>query len=304
MPRKSTSSTTIETEVQAETATPIEVVESQEPTVTRENSEPTPNAIAIERDEFCSSEYIDPFAKLPRLQALRGSTPDTCGYFITVDQMAAAGWLNFDVTELIDYTFEMSGAVEKGLLIPNPRMVVCPKSPVLGFDHEQSEESQSTVILGRYTSEMSADPNIRNLQFYNVFLLDANNKPLHQIPLSYKAKGANQATFAEHWQQFCQEINACHAIANGIPAKPKNALFYSLAVFCFTTARELAGILKKGAACKVVSHEVPKLENWKQYFLGFDRATREYVHEALEPQQPLMVPGAVADLPALPAAEG
>jgi hypothetical protein len=298
MPRK-TSQTTVEVSP-SDVPTTVEVVSEETVPVETQN----PEAIATVRDEFCKSEYLDPFAKLPRIQALRGSTPDTCGYFISVDQMAAAGWLEFDESQLTDYTFEGSGAVEKGLLIANPRMLVCPKTPVLGFDHEQSEASNSTVILGRYTSEMSSDPNIRNLQFYNVFLLDVSNKPLHQIPLSYKAKGANQASFAQHWQQFCHEINACHAIANGIPAKPKNALFYSLAVFCFTTSRELAGSLKKGAACKVASHEVPNLQNWKQYFVGFDQSAKAYIIEALEPQQPLMVPGAVADLPALPQAEG
>lgn len=304
MPRKTNQTTATEVEVME---APIAEVEVQQPDRRSVSQHPSPEAIPapIERDEFCSPDYLDPFAKLPRIQALRGTNAETCGYFISVDQMAAAGWIDFDESQLIDYNFEMSGETEKGLLLRHPRMLVCPKTPVLGFDHEQSEETKSTVILGRYTSDMSGDPNIRNLQFYNVFLLDANNKPLHQIPLSYKAKGANQATFAEHWQQFCREITACHAIANGIPAKPKNGLFYSLAIFCFSTGKELAGSgVKKGHACKVVSHEVPTLENWKQYFLGFDRATREYVHEALEPQQPLMVPGAVADLPALPQAEG
>ncbi|PSB01383.1 DUF5895 domain-containing protein [Merismopedia glauca] len=303
MPRKTSQTTATEVEVMEAPNTEVEV---QQPVTQTVPVEPQTHLepIVTERDEFCSSEYLDPFAKLPRIQALRGNNDENCGYFVSIDQMAAAGWIDFDESQLIDYNFEMSGAVEKGILIRHPRMLVCPKTPVLGFDHEQSEQSKSTVILGRYTSEMSSDPNIRNLQFYNVFLLDAENKPLHQIPLSYKAKGANQATFAEHWQQFCREITACHAIANGIPAKPKNALFYSLAVFCLTTSRELAGSLKKGNACKVASHEVPNLQNWKQYFLGYDQTTKAYIHEALEPQQPLMVPGAVADLPALPAGEG
>ncbi|PSB00369.1 DUF5895 domain-containing protein [Merismopedia glauca] len=299
MPRK----TTVEV-AHSDLPTTVEVMPEEPTTDDTVPVEPQTHLepIVTERDEFCSSEYLDPFAKLPRIQALRGTTPDTCGYFIGAEQMARAGWLNYDESQLTEYTFEMTGAIEKGLLIANPRMLVCPKTPVLGFDHEQSEESKSTVIVGQYTSEMSSDPNIRNLQFYNVILLDENNKPLHQIPLSYKAKGANQASFAQHWQQFCHEITACHAIANRIPAKPKNTLFYSLAVFCFTTERTLAGSLKKGAACKVASHEAPNLQNWKQYFLGYDQTTKAYIHEALEPQQPLMVPGAV-DVPALPAGE-
>jgi hypothetical protein len=270
------------------------------------NATITPEALPapvmpLERDEFCSSEYADPFAKLPRIQALRGTTPETCGYWVSVDQMAAAGWINFDESQLIDYTFEMSGAVEKGILLPNPRMLVCPKTPVLAFDHEESEATKSTVIVGRYTADMKDNANLRNLQFYNVILLDDNNQPLHQIPLLYKAKGANHATFSQHWQQFCSELTACHALANGIPAKPKNYRFYSLAVFCFTTTKELAGTQKKGYACKVASHETPTMENWKQYFVGYSQETKSYIHEALEPEQPLIVPGEVVEVPALPA---
>lgn len=244
-----------------------------------------------ERDEFCSPEYIDPYAKLPRIQALRGTSVETCGYFVPVDQMAAAGWINFDESQLMTYTFESSGEQDQGILIQNPRMLVCPKTPVLGFDRKQSQETNSLVVLGRYTSEMKEDENTGNLQYYQVFLLDAENKPLHQIPLSYKATGANQATFSQHWQAFCQELNACHSIVNGIPAKPKLPKFYCLGVFCFKTSREQAGTKQKSFACKVIEHEVPILENWHQnYFVGFNQETKNYVQESLEPSQPLMIP--------------
>ncbi|MBW4433204.1 MAG: hypothetical protein KME28_16130 [Pelatocladus maniniholoensis HA4357-MV3] len=257
-----------------------------------------------ERDEFCDSQFLDPDAKLPRIQALRGVTPDSCGYFIAVDQMAIAGWINFDESQLITYTFESSGAQEQGIIIQNPRMLVCPKTPVLGYDRKQSQESNSTVILGRYTAQMREDENIGNLQYFQVFLLDQNNQPLHQIPLSYKAAGANQASFAAHWQDFCRELNICHSIVNGIPAKQKNALFYSLGVFCFKTAREQAGTKQKSFACKVIEHEIPTLENWRDYFLGFNSNTKQYVWDSLEPSKPLIVPGSPEspELPALPAA--
>lgn len=104
-----------------------------------------------ERDEFADPQYLDPDAKLPRIQALRGTTAKMCGYFIAVDQMAAAGWFDFDEKQLATYTFESSGAEEQGILIQHPRILVCPKTPVLGFDRKQTNESKSTVILGKYT---------------------------------------------------------------------------------------------------------------------------------------------------------
>ena len=40
----------------------------------------------IERDEFASPDFVDPDARLPRIQALRGeSNLEHCGYFITVE---------------------------------------------------------------------------------------------------------------------------------------------------------------------------------------------------------------------------
>lgn len=254
-----------------------------------------------ERDEFADVQYLDPDAKLPRIQALRGTTPKMCGYFVAVDQMAAAGWQNFDEKQLITYTFESTGAEEQGILIQNPRMLVCPKTPVLGFDRKQSKDSKSTIILGRYTQEMKSDENISNIQYFQVFLLNANNETLHQIPLSYKAAGANQASFSIHWQEFCRELNICHSIVNGIPAKQKDVRFYSLGVFCFKTARELIGDKQKGFACRVVEHERPTLENWRdKYFIGFNQSIRQYVWESLEPTKPLIVPGNPETL-ALPA---
>jgi Family of unknown function (DUF5895) len=269
-------------------------------TVESENTAAIPNE--QQRDEFCSPEFLDPDAKLPRIQALRGTTSATCGYFIAVDQMAIAGWRDFDSKQLITYTFESNGEEEQGILIPNPRMLVCPKTPVLGFDRKQSQESSSTIILGRYTAQMKEDENIGNLQYFQVFLLNQNNQPLHQIPLIYKAAGANQASFSAHWQEFCREINICHSIVNGIPAKQKNALFYSLGVFCFKTAREQAGTKQKSFACKVVEHEVPTLENWRHYFMGFNRNIKDYVWESLEPSKPLMIPGSPETPLSLPGA--
>ena len=254
-----------------------------------------------ERDEFCAPQYLDPDAKLPRIQALRGNTPKLCGYFVAVDQMAIAGWENFDESQLVTYTFESTGAEEQGILISNPRMLVCPKTPVLGFDKKQSKDLKSTVILGRYIQEMKEDENIGNLQYFQVFLLDKDNQPLHKIPLSYKATGANQASFSIRWQEFCRELNASHSIVNSIPAKQKNSLFYSLGVFCFKTAREQVGDKQKSFACRVVEHERPTLENWRNYFMGFNPNLKQYVWESLEPDKPLIVPGSPETL-ALPAA--
>ncbi|MGH2412407.1 MAG: DUF5895 domain-containing protein, partial [Microcystaceae cyanobacterium] len=113
------------------------------------------------------------------------------------------------------------------------------------------------VIVGTYRREYREDDNIGNTQCFEIFLLDENNRPLHQIPFSYWAKGANQATFSLEWQKLVDEVTACHAIANKVAARGKNNLFKSLCVFAFTTARELVGKKQRSFACRVIDHEVP-----------------------------------------------
>lgn len=256
---------------------------------------PEPSSVPLteepmQRDEFASPEFVDPEARLPRIQAVRGeSNLEHCGYFITADQMAQAGWLDFDESQLIEYTFN-SGKTEQGILIRKPRMIVCPKTPVLAFDRDESEKNQQIVILGLYDRLAKENERVSNIQLFQVFLLNSNNQPLHSIPLSYKAKGANQASFSQHWQEFCTQITACHAIENRIAAKPKNAAFKSLCVFEFEVQRQTVGEKKKSPCCYVTSHTKPTLETWKQHFLGYDQQTKEWTWEALEPDRPLTVP--------------
>ncbi|MBD2180330.1 hypothetical protein H6S82_00890 [Planktothrix sp. FACHB-1355] len=262
--------------------------------------------IELERDEFADPIYLDPNAKLPRIQALRGTTPKLCGYFVPTDQMAKAGWFNFDEKLLTTYTFEITGVEEQGFLTPSPRMLVCPRTPTLAYDRKASKDSKQLVVVGRYSPEYKDEENIGNTQYFEVILLDDKNQPLHQVPLSYRASGANQATFATHWQAFIDEMTACHAISNRIAARGKNNLFKCLCVFCFTTVRELAGTTQKSPACKVASHEVPSLETWKHYFVGLNQERKQEVWEALQPAQPLIVPGLpgnTSSMPQLPPAQ-
>lgn len=237
--------------------------------------------VIVERDEFADG-FVDPNAKLPRIQALRGATPATCGYFIPVSQMVKAGWRNFDETKIIKYTFEASGETEEGYFEQNPRMLVCPKTSCFAFDKKATEETRSIVVVSEYDRK---DKNIGFSQYFHVYLLDEENNPLHDCPLEYKAKGANRGSFVSEWNKFCTELEACHAIVNQIPAKQKNNLFRSLGVFAFKTAREQVG--EKGSmgwACRVVDHEKPSVENWKDYFLGFNDI-RYLLWEAMEPQK-------------------
>ena len=87
------------------------------------------------RDRFASPEYCNPNAKLPFIQSLRGENPSECCFFVSLDQMAKASWLN--VPETLDsYTFS-SGAIERGLLLPPASNASSTKVETASCSHSQ-----------------------------------------------------------------------------------------------------------------------------------------------------------------------
>jgi Family of unknown function (DUF5895) len=213
-----------------------------------------------------------------------------CGYFITETEMAKAGWGKIDESQTIVYEYN-SGGKERGLLIQSPRMLVVPRSPLFAFDRQVSRQEERLVVAGQYSKQLYSDrEKYGTAQCYEVLLLDANNQPLHEIGLAYVAKGANQASFSFHWQQLIDRVTKCHAIANSIPARAKDARFNSLCVFEFTVKRELAGNNAKSPACKVHSHVEPTQENWEQFFLGRQDEIADRFFNLLAPTTELTLP--------------
>jgi hypothetical protein len=229
----------------------------------------TSNNTAVNIDRFASPEYTDPQARLPRIQALRGEKGDVdCGYFIPETEMEKAGWRSFKVKDLVTYEYN-SGGRERGLLLKTPRMLVVQRSPILAFDRQASMQEKRMIVTGAYSRQLHNEREKYGLgQYYEVLLLDEANEPLHEVCLGYLAKGANQASFSIHWQQLIGEVTRCHAMANQIPARPKNSQFTSLCVLQIGVKRELAGTSMKSYACKVDSHVAPTQANWESFFLG------------------------------------
>lgn len=248
----------------------------------------------IERDQFVSDEFIDKNATLPTVIVLNDQLH--CGYFIPVSMMAKCGWINFDESQLISHTFR-SGETEQGVLIKEPRMLVCPKTELYQYDVEVSEQQRKRAIVGLYDAALKDNKNIRTERLYLVFFLDENNNPLHSLPLKYAARGVNGATFEVERRAFKAQLETCHALTNQVAAKPKNDLFHALGVFCFTTSAELVGEKQnKSWCCRVISHETPTTENWRDYFIGYTHL-KDYAWSALEPGQKI-------DVLSTPALEG
>ncbi len=240
----------------------------------------------VECDEFADEEFVDKNAPLPTVVVLNDQY--NYGYFIPVNTMAKCGWLEFDENQLIEHTYR-SGNTDRGILIRHPRMLCVPKTALYQYDVKASREQRTKVIVGWYNPALKGDENIKPERLYLVFFLNQNNEPLHTSALKYLARGANGTTFELERRAFKAELEACHAITNQVPAKPKNDLFHALGVSCFTTKPELVGDeQKKSWACRIVSHEKPTTENWKQYFVGYS-SLKNYAWAALEPGQKIDV---------------
>jgi Family of unknown function (DUF5895) len=241
------------------------------------------------QDKFASADYIDPAAKLPKIQALRGEKGDIdCGYFLAETEMEKAGWKSFAVKDLTIYQFN-SGGKERGLLLKTPRMLVVQRSPLFAFDRQASTQEKRMIVSGAYSRQAHKEREKYGLgQYYEVLLLDENNEPLHELPLGYLAKGANQASFSSHWQQLINEVTRHHAQANGIPARPKNSMFTCLCVFQFSVKRELAGSSMKSFACKVDGHVSPTAANWESFFLGRQEEKADRFLNLMVPAEPTM----------------
>jgi Family of unknown function (DUF5895) len=241
------------------------------------------------QDRFATPEYNDPAAKLPKIQALRGEKGDIdCGYFVTETEMEKAGWHSVKVKDLTTYQYN-SGNQERGLLLKNPRMLVVQRSPIFAFDRQASVQEKRMIVSGAYSRQAHKEREKYGLgQYYEVLLLDENNEPLHETPLGYLAKGANQASFSSHWQQLVNEVTRSHAQANGIPARPKNSMFTCLCVFQLSVKRELAGSSMKSYACKVDGHISPTAANWESFFLGRNEEKADRFLNLMVPHEPTM----------------
>lgn len=98
----------------------------------------------------------------------------------------------------------------------------------------------------------------------------------------------NGVTFETNRRAFKSQLEACHALINQVPSRPRNELFHALGVFCFTTKAELVGDVVKSWCCRVVSYKRPTIENWKDYFVGYTQFKDE-AWSALEPGQKIDV---------------
>lgn len=238
------------------------------------------------KSQYLSSEYAATDFSFPHVQVVRGEEEQShCGYFIPLPQAQKAGWSNIEATKTIIYTYN-DGKNAEGILLVQPRMVMCAVSKLGMFDRAASQDEDRLMVIGEWNREQSKDPNIGNFQIYLIMFLGESNFPLHQIPFKIIAKGAHQATLSKYWEQNCIQVAMLHAKAAKAPFLPRDERYKALCVFEPVIKRMSVGSGKtKSPACCVDGFVAPTSGNWRSFFLGEgEELLAETILQILNPQ--------------------
>lgn len=215
-------------------------------------------------NEFLSSEFDGEITSLPFAQILNDKRKSDNGFFITVENLAAADWLLASDQQFHTATWG-NGEESAGLLIPNPRLIILAQSPLLMF------ERSTGLNLGAYEGDFyrRAKGDLVLKTKYLVYFVDHMNQPRHSVPMQLTMKGAAGASFGEQLRRFRLELEKAFATAHNQPVKRKSAKFHAMGVFCIQTEPQQRGEEQKAWVCTTVSHEQPSENNWLNYFVGF-----------------------------------
>lgn len=215
-------------------------------------------------NEFLDPEFDGEITSLPFAQILNDKRKSDSGFFITVENLAAADWQLPDDQQFHTATWG-NGEESEGLLIQHPRLIVLAQSPLFMF--ERSTGLNLGVYEGEFYRRAKTDVVLKTK--YLVYFVDDLNQPRHSVPMQLTMKGAAGASFGEHQKRFRLELEKAFATAHNQPIKRKSAKFHAMGVFCIQTEPQQRGDEQKAWVCTTVSHEQPTEKNWLNYFVGF-----------------------------------
>ena len=239
-------------------------------------------------NKYLSRQYAATDFSFPYVQGLRGEDPKQYGYFVPVSQASKAGWRDLDSDKLTEYAYN-TGKTEVGILLQQPRMSITPVCQLGMFDRKASLEDETLVVIGKWDRQHRGDENIGNFQIYLVMFFDEQKQPLHDIPLKLVAKGAQQATLSERWQQFCVAVARCQAQAHQVFFSPRNEVFNALCLFQPHLIRKSVGEKTKSPALYVDGYIEPTVDNWQDFFLGTDANLTDMVVGLMNPRPRLLL---------------
>jgi Family of unknown function (DUF5895) len=225
---------------------------------------------AQKADEFDAPAFEGSDESLPYLQMLNQQDPGQAGFFITTENAEAvefrpgAGW------EAHTTRFQ-SGETAAGYRSLSVRMLVLRKSALMMFDRDSGDyiDLYQKSVYDRGTMVLK----IR----YLVYLVDGANQLLHEQPLLFTTKGAMCGDFGEVYQRFRREMSRAFGQARGTH-RPRSDQFLALSVLAMTVSPILKGRDKKSWVCGIAGVNHPTPENWLEWFVGYDEATKLRVY--------------------------
>jgi Family of unknown function (DUF5895) len=231
-------------------------------------------SIERDRDEFDSAAFEEQRESLPYLQMLNHQDPTQSGFFMTLENAEA---VHFTPTE--EWTEHLAvfqnGQTAEGYRSLTARFLILRKSKLLMFDRENGE------FIGDYQKSRYDRATMVLKTRYLTFLVDKDKRLLHQSPLLFTTKGSFCGSFGETLQQFHSEMSKAYGAATHAK-KPRGDRFMTLSVLAVRVTPVLKGDRKKSWVCSVESHGVPTIENWRQFFVGYQPDLKERILATFE----------------------
>jgi Family of unknown function (DUF5895) len=220
-----------------------------------------------EADEFNSDAFEDRRESLPYLQMLNAQASDQSGFFITAENVEAAGFVPNEEWVLHEATFQ-SGAKAEGYRSLTARFLILRRSKLMMFDRDGGE------CIGIYRKSQYDRATMILKNRYLVYIVGKDKQPLHSTPLVLTAKGAFCGSFGEAVDKFRVEMSKAYGVALGAK-KPRGDRFMALSILAVRVQPELKGTAKKSWVCSVAEYCVPTVENWRSLFVGYQPELKE-----------------------------
>ncbi|MDX2096427.1 MAG: DUF5895 domain-containing protein, partial [Leptolyngbyaceae cyanobacterium bins.59] len=161
-----------------------------------------------QKDEFDSEEFESGRESLPYLQMLNHQDPNQSGFFITSENMKAAGFVPDDDWAPHIETFQNGETIE-GYRSVVARFLILRKSKLLMFSRDSGD------FLGLFQKSRYDRNSVILKTRYLVYAVSRGKELLHTSPLLLTTKGSFNATFGETVQKFQAEMSKAYASATG-----------------------------------------------------------------------------------------
>ncbi|MEI2578645.1 DUF5895 domain-containing protein [Scytonema sp. PRP1] len=221
------------------------------------------------RDEFDSEQFEGGHETLPYIQMLNHQNLDESGFFITAENMEAAGFVPNEEWSFHTETFQ-SGETAEGYRSITARFLILRKSKLMMFERESGE------FLGVFQKSRYDRNTVVLKTRYLVYLVSRSKALFHTSPLLLTAKGSFNGCFGEVVRKFQGEMSKAYGTATGA-RKPRGDRFMALSILAVRVKPQLKGDRKKSWACSIETYGSPTADTWKSYFIGYNESLKEKI---------------------------